>query len=240
MQPGAIIEFEVRTPVPQLQLRKNLSWALRQGFRDVPESPERPGVVNIVANGPSARDCPMTGLTVALNGALGLFTERGIAPMWWAACDPQGLVAGFLKDAPRSTRYLVAGKCDRQVFRALRKHDVRLWHIDDVPGAPWAVPCASSITLTALSLFRRMGYREFRVWGWDGCYLDGRDHAVPQPHAGDNINIELAGMTFQSTTTWAVEAQDAVLQLASADYKVTIEGPGMIGEIVRRVTLPSF
>lgn len=233
MEPGTSIQFEVRTPVPQAQMRKNLAWALRQGFMQAPEAPERSEVVNIIANGPSALDAPLDGLTVALNGAMGLFRARGRSPTWWAACDPQGLVAGFVKDAPLQTTYLVASKCDRRVFRALRHRHILLWHIDDVPGAPWAVPSASSITLTALSLMRRMGFRKFRVWGWDGCYIDGRDHAFGQPHTGEGVNVLVGGVSYTTTTTWAVEAQDAVLQLDGADYEVTIEGPGMIGAIVR-------
>lgn len=229
MEQGAVIEFDVRTPLNAEGLARNAAWAMARGYLDVVPGGDRDGTVNIIANGPSARSAPQDGLTLALNGAIGLFRQP---PTWWAACDPQGLVANFVRDPPKGTKYLVASKCDRRVFDALRLRPVLLWHVDDTPGVPWGVPSATSITLVALSLMRRMGYRDFRVWGWDGCYVDGRDHAVPQKHRAEKINVGVAGRSFLTTPTWAAEAQDAVNQLAGADYRVRIEGDGMIKAIV--------
>lgn len=229
MEAGSIIEFDVRTPLARKGRERNVAWVMGRGYPEVQEGPDKSEVVNIIANGPSAKDAPQEGLTLALNGALGLFKRP---PTWWAACDPQGLVATFLRDPPRGTSYLVASKCDRRVFNALRLRSVRVWHVDDCDTVPWGVPSAVSITLVALSLMRRMGYRDFRVWGWDGCYVDGKDHAVPQAHKGDNITILVGDRSFQTTTTWAAEAQDAVNQLAGADHRVRIEGDGMIKAVV--------
>ena len=55
----------------------------------------------------------------------------------------------------------------------------------------------------AARLFRRKGYRKFRVWGWDGCYLDGKDHVRPQVHKGEDRTVIVDDQTFQTTTTWA-------------------------------------
>lgn len=236
LQPLRPIEFEVRTPVPDAKLREHVAWAMRRGYPEVQEGLERPGVVNIVASGPSALDARLDGLTVAVNGSLKLFTDRGLAPSWWAGCDPQRSMARFLKRPPPTTIYLVASKCDRAVFRALQNRRVLLWHIDDVAGHEWAVPTATTITLTALSLLRRMGFRQFRTWGWDGCYLDGKDHAMPQKHSAENITVEVGSQTFHTTPTWAIEAQDAVFQLETADYKVDVRGPGMIGAMLRALS----
>lgn len=206
---------------------------MAQGFPDVEEGPVWDTVVNIVASGPSAEHAPLDGLTVAVNGSIRLFREKGAHPTWWAGCDPQACLADFLTDAPKETIYLVASKCDRAVFDCLPQSRIRLWHVDDVDHLPWSVMCASTITLTTLSLFRRKGYRKFRVWGWDGCYLDGRDHVRPQVHKGDNRTVIVGDQRFETTTTWALEAQDAVVQLSMADYQVEVMGPGMIGAILR-------
>lgn len=230
------IEFRVTTPVPDARLRKHIAWTTRQGFPEVPEGLERPGVVNIIASGPSALDAPLDGLTVAVNGSLKLFTDKGLHPSWWAGCDPQRRMADFVREPPPMTTYLVASKCDRAVFRALNRRRVLVWHIDDVSGHDWAVPTATTITLTALSVLRRMGFRQFRTWGWDGCYLGGKDHAIPQRHNAEDITVEVGGQTFLTTPTWAIEAQDAVFQLETADYKVDVRGPGMIGAILRALS----
>jgi hypothetical protein len=227
------IEFEVKTPLDQRGLRSHVAWSTRQGLVEVHEGRLRDDVVNIIANGPSALDAPLEGLTCALNGALKVFTEKGLAPTFWAGCDPQPLMVNFVKQAPAETVYLVASKCHKSVFNALKRRDVRLWHIDDTDGHPWAVPTATSITLTAMSLFRRMGYQHFRLWGWDGCYLDGKDHANPQPHHGDPVTVWVGDQPFRTTGTWALEAQDAVHQLRLGDYFVSVEGPGMIGAVLK-------
>ncbi|MCR5876934.1 hypothetical protein [Phenylobacterium sp. J367] len=139
-------------------------------------------------------------------------------------------MASFLKGAPASTTYFVASKCHSDVFAALEGRDARLWHIGD--SHPAGVPTACSITLTAMSLFRMMGWRRFRTFGWDGCYMDGRDHAVSQPHSGQDVTVEVGDQEFRTTTTWACEAQDAVNQLSFADYEVEVMGGGMIGAIL--------
>jgi hypothetical protein len=231
---GTPIEFEVRTPATQDRLKKQVAWSRSRGYAEIQEAQPRPGVMTIIANGPSAVLAPFSDTpTAALNGSIRLFTDRGLHPTFWAACDPQAMVANFVKTAPVNTSYLLASKCHPRTFKALKNRNVRIWHIDDLDGLPGAVPTATSITLTALSLFRRMGWREFRVFGWDGCYMAGADHAVPQRHKRVmDVDVEVNGRTFKTTSTWALEVQDAVNQLAGADYRVTIEGDGLIKAVV--------
>lgn len=223
-----LIEFDVRVPYPDDVLASRVAENVARGLPEARPEPDKPGVLNIIANGPSARDALNEipyGPTLALNNALKLGT-----PTFWAGCDPQPIMASFVKDAPKGVTYYVASKCHPDVFEALEGRDVRLWHVGD--SHEDGVPTACSITLTAMSLFRMMGWRKFRTWGWDGCYLDGRDHAVGQPHSGNDVTVLVGDRTFQTTTTWACEAQDAVNQLAYADYEVEVMGGGMIAAIL--------
>lgn len=212
-------------------MRRNIQWSRRR-FPDVSEGPLRDHPISLVASGPSARAAPLDGVTMAVNGSLGLFTAQGQQPTFWAGCDPQAHMADFLRDPPPDTIYLVASKCHPSVFKALRGRRVRLWHIDDVPGHPWAIPTATTISLTGLSLLRRLGYRDIDVYGWDCCYIDGLDHALPQIHQGDNVTVEVGERKFLTTGTWALEAQEAVLQLSDADMRVKVHGPGMCAAIL--------
>lgn len=226
------IEFAVHTPLSGPVLRSHAYHALSLGL---PEATPLRGPLKIIANGPSAMSADTSGETLAVNGALKLFA-RGVGPTYWAACDPQEIVASFIPDnPPTNTIYLVASHCHPKVFEKLKGRDVRLWHVDNpdtrdltVDGVPTAV----SITLVVMQLMGRMGYRRFETWGWDGCYLDGRDHAVGQAHSGDNITIRVGDHdTFDTTSTWAAEAQDAVMLLSMADFRVKINGLGMFKAI---------
>lgn len=214
----------------QAQIEANLGLGL-------PEADAEPiKRLTIVANGPSAAHAPLDGPTLALNGALSLFTRQGLWPTYWAACDPQALVADFVDSAPVETTYLVASKCHPSVFARLAGLDVRLWHIDDhdVQGRP-AVKVATSVTSCVLGLMRRMGYRAFDIYGWDCCYTGRRHHAScdeDAPASERDVTVEVDGRLFSTQHAWALEATEAEFILASSDFDATIHGDGLVRALV--------
>jgi hypothetical protein len=227
--PGEVIEFQVNTPLDEPTIRRHIEASRGRGY---PEALGEPQALRIIAGGPSALQAPLDGPTLALNGALRRFTSQGLAPTYYACCDPQEMVADFLKDAPESTIYFIASKCHPAVFDALKDRDVRLWHLDDyVPGG---VSSAPSITLVALNLFAQLGWRAYDIWGWDACYKDGKHHAFDQGHNADDRTLEVGDRIFKTTTTWALEAQTAgqilpILQFVGVE--VRIHGDSMIEAI---------
>jgi hypothetical protein len=229
------IQFDVRTPVADEGLKLNVAKALARGLPEIPDLMRRPGeLITIVANGPTARQCTLSGPSLALNGALKLFGERGAVPTFWAACDPQEIVADFLDYIPEDTTYLVASKCHPKVFDRLKDRNVIVWHVDDF--ATWdqvsdrkPISTGVSITIVAFELMSRFGYDRYETWGWDGCYSEGRSHAVPQAHGGSDVTVEVGRQVFATTTTWALEAQDARDKLLQTHRDVKIRGGGFIG-----------
>lgn len=241
MMTGApAITFDVQTPLDDDAIRRNVLHALSLGLPEAKPTlfPRSQPHLKVIATGPSARKAPLDGPTLAVNNALKLFADQGKSPLYWAGCDPQPHLADFLKDAPTNTTYLVASKCDPSVFEALKNRKVILWHIDD--PCVWDVVqnrnpimTACSITLTSFTLMRMLGFEAFETWGWDGCYMDGRHHANDQIHVGNNVEIVVGDKTFQSTTNWALEAQDAEDKIVGLGHRVTIRGGGMIGAILK-------
>jgi Protein of unknown function DUF115 len=249
MPDDATVKFDIRTPdetTARAQQAENERRAL-------PEAVRARSVI-IVASGPSASDSAVwerlaSGVecSVALNGALSLFLERGLRPTYWCACDPQPLVADFLPDnPPPEVVYLVASKCHPSVFEKLRGRDVRIWRLDDftpLPEGKLAVQCAVSITLVTMGLFRMKGYHRFETWGWDCCYLDDRHHASTQPLPADNdLPLELRNEAgdvlkrYRTTGTWMAEINDAAIlaqNFSVMSYRIAINGGGAVGEILR-------
>lgn len=180
------VGFQIIVPHGEDTISAHIAHALSLGLPEFDDGPLK--TLSVIANGPSASlyDFDTPGPTLALNGALKLFTDRGKAPTYWACCDPQALVADFLVNPPLETVYLVASKCHPLVFQMLQGRDVRLWHIDDHPMVKTghrAIPVASSVTLCAISLMARVyGVRHFETYGWDACF-NGTEH-----HAGQHIN----------------------------------------------------
>lgn len=232
------ITFDIQTPKSADDLRANVSYALALGLPELDVGGKR---LCVVANGPSAVDFDfeIAADVLALNGALKLFTDRGLAPTYWAACDPQALVARFLLAAPLETTYLVASKCAPAVFSRLSNHDVRLWHVNDVELPTLRqVPCAVSVTLSVLLLAHRLGYRELDVWGWDCCFApDGSHHASTGDlnRTSTKVEIDVGGETFFSTPTWACEAEDAVGVLRVLRWcgsNINIHGRSMVPAVI--------
>ena len=246
-----VVNFQIHTPCDDRTIADHIAHATSLGLPEADNAPLK--TLTVVANGPSARDAPLDGDTLALNGALSLYLNTNRTPTYWAACDPQAMVADFLpKHPPRNITYLIASKCHPDVFARLKGCDVRLWHIDDhpIPDQRRAVQVASSVTLCIMPLMRRaFGYRAFEVYGWDACYEQTapgliRHHASESPwdsYPTDVLDIVVGatqtkkgfkgGRTFKTSRTWAAEAQDAMIQLKYADYKVNIHGDGLIRAI---------
>lgn len=248
------IEFRVNQPLASDQRAEHVRLSLSRGLPDFDAAPLQS--ITILANGPSLQDCPahaLSGPTAAVNGALRWCIDHNITPTYWACCDPQEHVKDFIPDdAPKSTRYLIASKCHPAVFDRAEALglDVALWHFRDDPHTQDRRPVrvASTVTLTLLTLLRQVGYRHFDIYGWDACYRGDRHHAIEQiaPDPQTNVSIRagatqfdqdgmpIDGRDFLTTTAWALEARDAVIQLHHADYTINIHGDGLIKAVTGR------
>lgn len=250
------IEFDLQTPLNIDIIAGHVAHALSLGL---PNTQTRKHLA-IVANGPTAKAAPFGNFgmpTLALNGGLRQFVERGLAPTYWAACDPQELVADFLKDAPEETIYLVASKCHPAVFEALKNRRVFVWHVADqiVPNALRAPLCCSITMCAAWEMTRpSFGFTDLQFWGWDASFQDDEHHAGDA--AGnfrsrpDYVSINMGGKiiegpngpeieggrNFETTHTWAAEADFAqqFIQLCGYyDIGLTIHGDGMMAAVQR-------
>ncbi len=250
--PGTeIVGFDYKLPLSDEITRGQIKAALALGL---PEPLKRRSLT-IIANGPSARHAPLRGSpTLGLNGSMQLFTDRGLAPTYWAACDPQAIVADFLpNDPPQETIYLIASKCHPSVFEKLKNRSVWVWHVNDhrTEGVSH-IPPSSGITITSSWLMHRLGFTDFEYWGWDGCFMDGRHHA--SDHGDFKAGVEhmnyggtivdgevIGGRTFATTRTWKAEAKGAqqFFQLAKYfDIGIKINGDGMF-ECERKTLMAS-
>ncbi len=124
------------------------------------------------------------------------------------------------------------------MFEKLKGRDVVLWHLTDDATMPmiegrFTVLSWVSITLCAFELAARMGWRKFDVWGWDGCLIDGQDHAAPQPHGGQMAKAQIGDAVFDTTPGWMLEAQTACTVLAGFPFPVHVHGPGLVPAMLR-------
>lgn len=247
--PGTVIaDFDIQVPLSDNICERQINESIA---RRLPEAVACRRL-SVIANGPSARDIDLHNIafeTLALNGAIMLFAEQGLAPTYWACCDPQEVVATLLPaNPPKSTTYFVASKCHKAVFEKLKGCDVRVWHIADHPAqGRQRVALCSSITLSATWLMVRLGYNVFDFYGWDGCFMDGRDHAAngnpsmaPTAHINYGGVVQdgevIGGRTFPTSRTWAAEAKGVEQLFQLAKYfgiNIKIHGDGMFAAALK-------
>ncbi len=242
--PGSIIDFAYLLPVGDETCRQQVAGNIA---RNLPDAFIR-RKLTVFADGPSAKDADIWKCNepiLAVNRALNLFTDKGAWPTYWAACDPQEVVADFLPERPpQETIYYVASNCHPSVFQKLKNNQVRLWHVTGyAPDTKPRISQACSVTISASWLMHRLGFTDFEYWGWDGCFIDGKHHASNEAN-WDNVpvlnlnyggkfegNEVIGGRTFNTTRSWAAEAQAAEQFFQLADYfdiGVKINGDGMM------------
>lgn len=235
---GVVAGYDLVTPGDGDMLRLHVQHALSLGLPELVSGPDAASPIKIIANGPSALGADLGGDTLAVNGALGVFTRKGLAPTFWAACDPQELVADFLAEAPADTTYLVASKCHPAVFEALQGRNVLLWHLAERPyidllvGREAIFPFCT-ITLCALELANMLGRRSIDVYGWDGCYIGNQHHAIDQADGKDIVTLSVGPRLFATTNSWLFEGHSAVGYFDATSPDVRVHGPGMFAELLR-------
>lgn len=220
--------------------RSNIDHALSLNLPSCEKNPKANWAIDLFASGPSSRGIPKARRTAAVNNAINQFGPEG--PTYWIACDPQELVASFIPaDPPTNTTYLLATKCHPSVFQKLQDRKVLIWQTDEheLAEGVLGVPTAISVTLCAINVLAQMGCTAINTHGWDGCFINGEGYAIPQEAPGTRKTLHMNGVQYQTTDTWAAEAEDAVNQFTRdrGHYSVKINGPGMIGDIVRHFGL---
>lgn len=238
MTAGAITGWNIKTPSNRKELRRNVAHALSLGLAELAHSEPNEISLRVFGNGPTAARAPRGGVTIAVNGAIGLWKDSPGGPNFWAACDPQAHVADFVRDPPTGVTYLVASKCHPDVFDALGRRQVFLWHVAEKATADLVIerdPIVKlpSVTMSAFEVGHRMGFRRFETFGWDGCYFGQQHHAVDQAHGKKIVQLDVDGRTYPTDTGFMYEAEMAVNYLRGFPRNIVVHGAGMFGAFLR-------
>lgn len=164
---------------------------------------------------------------VSVNNAWRFLVENGITPDVHVMLDARPENAEFVKDAPKSTRYVLASQCHPSVFDALADHDVVLWHNafgDEAKHrqfldllAPYdatkpiiLVPGGCTVGLRALWLCALSGFRRIHVYGIDSSYDGDAHHAYAQPlNDGEQVlEVVMGGKSYRCAPWMARQAEE--------------------------------
>lgn len=207
-------------------LFSNMDAAIARGLPQVtkPESP-KPGVIAIVASGPSVREqletirqMKQSGTPImAVKDAHDWLIENGVIPDYALAVDPQAHRWNCFTRARSDVKYMIASQCHAAMFDYLAGLDVTLWHLQmkqgqDRPKNSLLIGGGTTSGLRAISLSYVLGWRNFALFGFDSS-LKGDDLRVNGTglKPGDSV-VEVRidpvnGPTYFTNASMALQAE---------------------------------
>lgn len=258
---GANVETDVILRNVRAAVKRDLPWFT--GFGPVKQA------VVLVAGGPSMRDHVAAirfhqkrgARIVSVNNAWRFLVENKITPDTHILLDARPENVDFVRDAPASTRYLVASQCHPDVIDALLEQgrDVVLWHNNFGDGeqmreilAPWwdegpdqrpciLIPGGGTVGLRALWLSAFSGYRRIHVYGMDSAYDEAGDHhAYPQTINDEDaaLSVVLGDKTYRAAVWMVRQAEEFKWHwrdLAKEGVRLFVHGRGLIPDIAKKL-----
>lgn len=142
---------------------------------------------------------------IAVNGTHDWLMERGVRPSLFFMLDARASNARFVRNPHEKCRYVIASQCDPLVFDTIIDQGVDpiIFHCElgtdklislldrHYFGAYYLVIGGSTVTIRTLMAARMLGLSKFHVYGFDACYLDGKDHSYPQPENAKDARIKV-------------------------------------------------
>jgi uncharacterized Rossmann fold enzyme len=236
----------------RLNVGRSIPW-----FHDlypVKEEDRVPGKrIALVGGGPSIKDTVyelMDFQTIIACGSVHDWLQANSprVPTYCAVCDPDPVMANYLRAPDHNTKYLISSHANKTVFDALEGYDVTMWHCwpigigdeeardflqEKTPG--WvAVGGGCTVGLRALTLAMMMGFTELHFFGFDSCMgvSDDNHHAYPftddtKEFLGDIYNLRIGMGTGENDLPQEREYRVAGYQLAQAEhYKQMLQAFG--------------
>ena len=211
--------------------------------------------IALVGGGPSIKDTVselMDFPTIIACGSVHdwLMANCPRVPTYCAVCDPDPVMANYLRAPDHGTEYLISSHCNATVFDALKGYDVAMWHCWPVGAGDqeardflekhtpkWAaVGGGCTVGLRALTLALMMGYTELHFFGFDSCMgmSDDEHHAYPftdstKEFLGDIYDLKIGMGKGEEDGPQSRKYRVAGYQLAQADhYKQMLQAFGHI------------
>lgn len=158
--------------------------------------------------------------------------------------DPRPHKITLLGEPQIGIEYYTASTIHPNYIDKLNGFDLKLWHVfaneDDgfriLPYGEMLFTGGSDVGMRTLVLARFLGYREFHVFGFDGCFgKNGNSHATEHPNKPPYCyEVELNGKKFLTTPSILECAKQMPKEIDElADVIVKFYGDGITQEIMK-------
>ena len=225
------------------------------------------GTLLICGGGPSLADDLATirkmskkAKILACNKTHDYLVARKIKPDYGCLLDPKEWVADYVQKPHKKGKYLVAGQCHPTVFDNLRSSNVILWHAgvdyygeeypskvlyEEFANRTWkVVPGPTTVGLRSLLVGYLLGFRDFRLFGFDSSLRNDKAHAYNKPKPPDAregdvaLQSKLGKEMFKTNSHMAKQCMDfesllekigELIQMKAFDpIKIEVHGTGLL------------
>jgi hypothetical protein len=217
-------------------IRENVKRGLPR-LHDLPEFKKVKGfdaAFAIVGGGPSLKNHlnelrQFEGRMIACGSVHDYLRIHGFKPRYAAVCDPDQVMANYLRKPCTETTYLLSTHCDKSVFTAIEGCPIALWHcapideefLNEVDPQWQAVGGGCTVGLRAISIALMLGYSNLHLFGFDSCLSDEEHHAYSFTDETEEIGhiytIKLGNLT-EGPPEDAKEFRCAGYQMAQASH----------------------
>ncbi len=206
-----------------------------------------PESICFVGGGPSLKEslfdiqlCRAKGDKIwALNGAHDWLIEHGIIPDAMVLLDSRKESLTFLNNPHNDVIYYIATQCDPEAFEILKGYTVRKWTAwgwgveDDV-----VIGGGATVGMKSICMAFALGYRNYKLFGYDSSYRGEDNHAWKQPLNDDEeiIEIIVRGQKFKSAKWMARqvrEFQDMSREMIGRGCTFEVFGEGLLQQVCK-------
>lgn len=238
-------KYPMRNSVTLKAEVRQVSECVKRGYPRIALQPLRDDWCSIVGYGPSLADTwrEIENPAITVSGAHDYLIERGFVPFWHSECDGRDHKTKHLEKPHHDCVYLMASICCPTVWGQLEGHRVYYWHcangqhivkwIGDNDQGSILVAGGSTMGLAAIHLAGILGFRKFRLFGFDGNIHDGKRHAAN--HYGPPqkvIEQEVGGRTWLTTPQMYNACDEFTWLLEDKSLTFDIRGDSMLKAMV--------
>lgn len=242
-----ILRVKANCILDDASLYEHIRLALERNLPLHQEADAHARTAVLIGSGPSVRDQldnikreQREGNTlIAVKDAHDWLLSEGVTPDYAIAVDPQEHRWNCFTNKKPGIKYYIASQCHPAMFEHLEGCDVTLWHLyikegQTYPPDSLLVTGGTTSGLRTVTLFYSMGFRKFKLYGYDSCLkngilrLDGRK-------VENTVDIFVGSSRKKFTTTPEMAAQANEFQMllkVLPDVEISSFGDGIITTIL--------
>lgn len=224
----------------------NIKHALSLGLPEFqPSLCSHDGTFVIVGSGPTVKDHIeeireeyQTRPICAVKGAYDYLVENDIIPAFYVSVEPR---IRPVNHPHENSVFLLASRCDPEVFERLKDYHIMLWHSwsveyeNEAHTGHLALGGGTTSGLRSINIGHALGFRNFHLYGLDSCLADGEKRLGQGRihHDVQTTDVIVGGRTFTATMAMAQQADDfQCVYEYLPDLHIESFGDGLITAII--------